>query len=117
MREPAETAFLDALGKLSKELGRLWAQYTRGVKGKGPALSDEEHARMWWCVERIISHTKAVIPMSVQHSGSIELPEVPVGLPPGILAALRAHVERAGGLSAVLGVPQLPAPQGDEGEE
>ena len=128
VRAPAELAFLEALSKLELEVKRLWgkrekarrarARVKQGKEGEEiEELDDYEEARLWACVKEIISTTKAVIPMSVQHSGSIELPEIPVGLPEPLLAVLRAQVLEAGGVAALLGgVPQLPAPR-DEGEE
>ena len=120
VRGPAELAFLGALEMLAVEVKRLWgkrekARRARAKGREGEELSDYEEARLWANVREIISTTKAVIPMSVQHSGSIELPEIPVGLPEPLLVALRAQVAAAGGAAALLGsVPQLPAPRDEQ---
>ena len=123
VRAPAETEFLAALELLAVEVRRLWKkrEKARRARDKGREaddLSDYEEARLWANVKEIIQVTKAVIPMAIQHSGSIELPEIPVGLPEPLLVALRAQVAAAGGAAALLGsVPQLPAPRDDDAEE
>ena len=123
VRAPAETEFLAALELLAVEVRRLWKKREKARRARARAkegdeieeLSDYEEARLWANVKEIIQVTKAVIPMAIQHSGSIELPEIPVGLPEPLLVALRAQVAAAGGAAALLGsVPQLPAPRDEQ---
>ena len=82
VRERAESAFGRVLGLMVTELVRLWGQ-REGFREKRAGvveLTEDEEFRLWWLAERIITHTKGVIPISATVDSRVDIPIIPAGV-------------------------------------